>query len=155
MSDLNFLEKQALAWAEKVVKLYKTPVPPQLQTAKNNLIATAKTIKEKVESLTGKKPYLAPMDQLGFIVPVVVGGVAWAIAAIVKWTTDYDKFNTEVEQFNSLVKGGMTPDQAANVMNKQKQPFSINWMTVLKFGVPLAIVGGVYLAMRGKRNGNG
>lgn len=121
--DANLLRQQAQKWATLVVKLHNTQVPAELETEKRALINFAKKIKEAVEGVVGTVPELDPMNQLGFI-PIVVGvvGVAGAAAAITKWTYDYKKFMTKIAERDKLIAGGLSPEQAANVVNRAESP---------------------------------
>lgn len=145
--DLNYLQTKAREWASKVVNLYHTPAPSDMQAQKTALMNTAKSIKDTVEAITGPLTFLEPMNQLGFI-PVIIGvaGVAGAVAMIVKWTLDYQTFIKKVEDRNALIKGGLSPQQAANVTNmSEKQGTTLFGFDLKQLVWPAMIIGGGYL----------
>lgn len=145
--ELNFLQQKGRAWALQVVELHKTKVPAQFQTKKDALLSSAKTIKKLIESAVGKSAALAPMDQLGFIPAVLgAGAITAGLAAITKWSLDYKKFNSELKYQKELVNSGLSPQQAANVVNAGK----FNPKTLLKYAIPAigVILIGTFLTKR-------
>lgn len=151
-AQLNILQVKARQWASKVVDLYNTPVPQQFQAEKNALLAFALKIKNAVEKLTGPIGALSEMNsiaasQLGFI-PYIVGGVAVtaAIAAIVKWTYDYNKFKSKLTEIKSLQDGGLSAGDAYNLVNSVDTPAFLAGVnkTVLTIGG----VGALYLVAK-------
>lgn len=153
MQDVSYLKQKAQEWAGKVVNLYHMQVPPEYEAEKRALLATAKKLKDAIESITGPLQFLAPMNELGFI-PVVIGvvGVAGAVALIVKWTLDYQTFVKKVDDRNKLIQGGLSPQQAANIVNmSEKQSSPLFGFDMKKMVLPVLILGGGYLY--GKKQG--
>lgn len=145
--NLNLLQQKAREWAQKVVDLHKLSVPENMLARKNALLSTAKTIKDSIESVIGKSSYLEPINQLGFLPIVGAVVITSGIAAIVKWTTDYNKFKTEVEQQNKLIDSGMSPQQAANIVKGNIDKFS--YTTIAKYALPAFVLFGIgYFLMR-------
>ncbi len=137
--DLNFLQQKAREWALKVVELHNTKVPAEFEGQKAKLLYAAKTIKDTLEKTIGKASYLEPMNQLGFL-PILVGGtvIAGSIAAITKWTLDYKTFSDKIAQQNRLIASGLSPQQAANVVNSG---VSFSFSTLAKYALPAFGVG--------------
>ena len=118
--ELNILQQKAREWASKVVELYNLQVPAEFEGAKRALLASAKTIKNAVEKITGPLDAFAPMRQipeLG-VIWFAVGGVAVAAAAaaIYKWTTDYNKFLQQVKMRQQLIDSGVNPKDAQTLV---------------------------------------
>lgn len=115
--DVNILRRKAREWAQVVVNLHNTQVPPEFEDEKRALLNMAKKIKTYIEKATGTIPELDPMNQLGAL-PVVFGvvGVAAAAAAVTKWTYDYKKFVKKISDRNALIKDGVDPQTAANIV---------------------------------------
>lgn len=142
--NFNWLEKKAREWAQSVVELYYTPVPPQLQADKNALLERARKIKTTVEKVTGPLDALRPLDpiiqELGFL-PLIVGavGVSAAAAAITAWYTSYKKFKEKAALLKDLQAKGVAPDQAARIINTTfgEQSFLNSLSKTL---VPLALI---------------
>lgn len=127
--DVGYLKSKAQEWAGLVVNLYNTPVPAHLQAEKNALINTAKKIKDTIETVTGPLSIMEPLNHLG-VIPVVIGivGVGTAVTLITKWVIDYQTFTKKVAEYRALQDGGLSPQQAANVVAKldDKTLFGLN-----------------------------
>lgn len=121
--DINWLRKKARDWALKVVEVYNTPVPPELQADKQKLLDRARWLKDKIEMITGTLEEFAPLRStiggLG-IWPVIIGvvGVAAAAAYIGYWILDYNKFMEKVSLQRAMVSDGMSQQQAASMTQK-------------------------------------
>jgi len=115
----NALKSQAKTWARKVVVLYNTPVAPQLESQKNDLLSRAKIIKNKVESIMGALDELRDTN-LGIAVPVIVGAsvIAVVAAAITKWSLDYNALMSLNSQVDKMVASGMSYQDAYNLATK-------------------------------------
>jgi len=161
--DLNFLEKQALEWANKVVVLYKTPVPPALQGVKNDLLKRAEMIKGVLETFFKNAPWLAelnrltPASELGFVVvPLAFVGVAAAAAYIAKWTFDYNKIMAFRDDRDSYIASGMSPEQAVNLAAKNYTATtagsSLFNISLPNAGLILAALIGGYFLLKQKRS---
>lgn len=148
--DLNLLQRKAREWAQKVVELHNTPVPSVLEGQKNSLISFAKKIKETVESIAGPISALEPMNQLG-VIPIIIGavGVTGAIAAITKWTLDYNKFKAKLAEIKSLQAQGMSYEKATALVNSaEQQTFMGGVNKVLLTG---GLIFGLYILARKQR----
>lgn len=112
------LKTQAQNWAKRVVELYNTPTPSQLQEEKNKLLATAKTIKQAIEKIFGNVlPDLNnTLGALPLLIPLAV--VAGAAAAITKWTYDYLSFNQKIAEYNKMVSSGVPQSTAAKLTDQ-------------------------------------
>jgi hypothetical protein len=75
---------------------------------------------------------------LGFIPLLVAGGVA-AITAMSKWAKDSYAIKKDADRYDTLVKSGLTPQQAQNLMTNS----TFNWKLWLGVGVGLMLVGGI------------
>lgn len=153
MEDVSYLKRKAQEWAGKVVNLYYMPVPPEYEAEKRALLATAKKLKDAIESVTGPLQFLAPMNELGFI-PVVIGvvGVAGAVALIVKWTLEYQTFVKKVQDRNALIAGGMSPEQAVRVTNQmEKQRASLFGIDTSKLLLTAGGLGALFLFGKNQR----
>lgn len=146
MSALETLKEQARNWAKKVVALYNTPVPPELEAEKGALLKYAKVVKNSVEGVLGKLDEFGEIEEisgLGFVpfIPVLVVGAA--AAAITKWTLDYATFNKKIAAYNDLTRGGLTNAQAINVIDKSAKGVSI--LPSLALGSAVPLIGGALL----------
>lgn len=141
--NLNLLQTKAREWARLVVDLHKRQVPPEYEGGKRALLNSAKTIKTMIEKITGPLPYLAEMNQLGFI-PLIIGGAAIlaAIAAVTKWTLDYRKFIAQVEERQRLIAAGVNPTTAAKIAGGAYDGGV--WTTVKKVA-PFVVLGGLVI----------
>lgn len=148
-NDLNYLERKAKDWALLVVKLHNTPMPADLEPRKKKLMDFAYRIKSSIENLTGPIQALSPMNELGAI-PLVIGvvGAGAAAAAITKWTTDYKKLILTTQERNKLISQGMSPNQAAYIVNSANKPTSIFGINTSKLILPLAVIGTLWVFIR-------
>ena len=146
--DENVFKAKAREWAQAVVTLANTDVPANMEGEKRRLLNLAKTIKEKVEMVTGPLDYLAPMNQLGFVPIVIAGAVAAAASAIGYWYYDYNKFVAKINDRNTLIAGGMTPQQAANIVSQTDGGILSNVSNIAKYGAIAAIA---YIAAKKMR----
>jgi hypothetical protein len=140
---------KAREWAENVVELVNTPTYGNvlLESKKAKLLKWAKVIRKGVESTTGTIDELESVD-LGVvpaIVPVAV--IAASIAAMTKWGIDYKKFRDEVALQESLIKSGVPPQQASQmVANIGKKAPLISVDNPKLIGIGVLAVGGYMLA---------
>lgn len=146
------LRKQALAWANRVVELHRTPVPQQYAAQKSALINRAKTIKNAVEKVFGNIPEFAAMNLGGIAIPIVGVAVVGGIAAMMtKWTYDYLSLKQNLNQYNKMVSDGINPTTAAQLTTNAMTAASSNTITgnISKI-VPVLMVGGLLLAFKDK-----
>jgi hypothetical protein len=125
----------AADWAKKVVELHKLKVPPYLEGKKQTLIKRAELMKKTLEA-TDPLQGLAPVaSELGFVPLIVAGGIA-AVTAMSKWAKDAYQIKTEKEKYDALIKSGLTPAKAQEVMTTK----GFNWKLLLT--VPAILLGG-------------
>lgn len=165
MSPIEKLKSEARAWAQKVVTLYNTPVPVDLQPKKDSLLNAAKKIKTTIESVTGALPELKAIDdsmELGIAPIVVVAGVGVAAAAIAWWVRDFNNLMHEAKTreakeklVNKLIDSGVPAAQAVVDANRLFVPLAkptesgvVN--SIMKGLIPLALLGGVFMLIKGK-----
>lgn len=140
-SYLESFKNKARVWASKVVDLYNTPVPPDLQPKKDELLNSAKTIKRWIEGVFGT---LDELDNVGLgilpLIPlaVVIGGAA----TIANWSINYASLITTINERKRLENRGLTPDQILQFERQQNEKknalINIDW----KATIPIALVGG-------------
>lgn len=124
MLGIDTLKKKAREWAETVVDLYHTEVPPKMQPEKDKLLKRAKTIKDTIEKVTGPLDSLAPLtpiaNELGaFWVPIGVAvGVGAAATAIGLWYSDHRKFMERVAMDKRLAAENVPASQRAALIAK-------------------------------------
>lgn len=148
------LKQQARAWASRVVDLHNRNVPPgPYTTEKARLLNQAKTIKTAVEKIFGK---MAELNQPGLgavalLVPLAV--VTAAAAAMTKWTYDYLSLTKKLDEYNKMVSSGLAPATAGNLVEQVtgSASFFPSISPVVKYGIPLLIVGGIAYFMLSKR----
>lgn len=152
MSVLDSLRQKAREWAQTVVKLHNTPVPPALEPEKKRLLSNAKTVKNAVEKVFGTLDELRPMAQLPelgaipLVIPVVA--VSGASAAIAKWYYDHKNLMTRVASYTTLTNGGLSPAQANEVILGSK---STVLDTVKRLAIPLTVAGVIYFIVSRRR----
>ncbi len=136
----------AADWAKKVVELHKLKVPPHLESKKQRLIKRAELMKKTLEA-TDPLQGLAPVaSELGFVPLIVVGGIA-AVTAMSKWAKDAYQIKTEKEKYDALIKSGLTPAKAQEVMTTK----GFNWKMALS--IPAILLGGFLVYKIGKGRG--
>lgn len=121
MSPIEALKGKAREWAASVVELHNTPYPVELQGEKDKLLNRAKTIKTGIEKIFGTIDELAPIAQIQELgaVPILVPAaiIAASSAAIAKWYYDAKKLEERKKTYDSLRTGGLTHNQALNVVD--------------------------------------
>lgn len=128
----------AKKWAQAVVMLHETQVPPFLEKRKAKLLKSANVIKRTLEATDPLRPMVPVASELGFIPLIVAGGIA-AVTAMSKWAKDAYTVKKESERYDTLVKSGMTPAQAQNLITGG----GFNWKLALGIGVALMLAGGL------------
>lgn len=145
MSIIDDLKSRARDWANTVVELVNTPVPPQLQPEKDRLLSYARTVKSAIEKVFPSFDEIAPIDEavgLGFV-PIVAGAaIAVAAAAIAKWTYDYKKFKIKLTEYNKLIESGHTAESASGIVKSLDRGSSLINFDGSKI-IPLLLVGGL------------
>lgn len=132
------ISASARKWAQAVVDLHNTPVPPFLAARKAKLLKSANLIKKTLEATDPLRPMAPAAAELGFIPLIVAGGVA-AITAMSKWAKDSYAIKKDSDRYDTLVKSGLSPEQAQKLMTNT----TFNWKLWLGVGVGLLLVGGI------------
>jgi len=84
--------------------------------------------------------------QLGFIPLIPIAVVAGSLALIGKWVNDALVFNRRINEMKRLQSQGMTPNQAANIIDKiMPKGFGAS---VTGLVMPIALVGAIVLLPR-------
>jgi hypothetical protein len=132
------IRDNARKWAAHVVDLHNTPVAPHLQGRKKKLMAQAQTMRRTLEAVDPLAPISPVVNELGFLPLLVIGGMA-AATAMSKWAKDAYVIKKESDKYDTLVKSGLTPEQAQKVLTSS----GFNWkMIVIPAGL---LVGGLVL----------
>ncbi len=85
-------------------------------------------------------------EQLGLIPLIPIAVIAGSLAAIGKWVNDALVFNRRINEMKRLQAQGMTPTQAANVIDKiMPKGFGANVTGLL---IPIVLVGAIVLVPR-------
>lgn len=147
-------KQKARKWAQQVVELSNTPVTGPLAEKKASLLKWAKYIKNGIESVFGTIDELENVGLgIAFIPLVPVAVVAASLAAITKWTLDYQKFKQMVAEQKRLEDKGVDPVTASTIVAKKSKPlFNLD----LKGPLGLLLLGGGawWLFTRRKDYGN-
>jgi hypothetical protein len=132
------IRNRAKNWALHVVDLHNTPVPPHMRGRKNSLLKRAQTMRKTLEAVDPLAPITPVAQELGFLPLLVMGGMA-AATAMSKWAKDAYVVKKDAEKYDTLIKSGMTPEQAQKVMNQS----GFDWkMIVIPAGIA---IGGLVL----------
>lgn len=132
------VENRAKQWALEVVNLHHLPVPSYLEPRKRKLLKHAEYIKKSLEATDPLRPFAPVAGELGFL-PLIIGGGVVAVAAMTKWAKDAYAISTETSRYNDLIKSGLTPQQAQNVLNQS----SFNWKMI---AIPASVlIGGLVI----------
>ena len=124
-SYIDQFKEKARDWAKQVVELHNMDVGTVLQPKKKSLLSTASTIKKTIESVFGTFDELENVGLgVAFLIPVAV--IAAALAAIAKWTYDYQKLKVLLSEQQRLESAGLSPQTAANVIAKKIDSSLIN-----------------------------
>lgn len=112
------IHNKARNWASHVVSLRNTPVAPHLRGRKQKLMKRAQTMRRTLEAVDPLAPFVPAAQELGFlpVVPMVIMGGMAAITAMSKWAKDAYTVKKESDKYDTLVKSGLTPEQAQKVL---------------------------------------
>lgn len=109
------IRNKARNWAAHVVDLHNTPVAPHLRRRKQQLLKRAQTMRKTLEAVDPLAPISPVANELGFLPLLVIGGMA-AATAMSKWAKDAYVVKKESDKYDTLVKSGLTPEQAQKVL---------------------------------------
>lgn len=144
MDTIETLKQKAREWASKVVKLYNTPVPKELESEKNSLLKYAKVVKESIEKVLGKVDEFGEIDKidgLGFVLPLVpVVAISAAAVAIANWYYRNDALTKKLSAYSKLVDGGLSHQQALSVI-KESSDSGGGIVSSIAAGMSIPIVG--------------
>ncbi len=138
-NDVGYIESfklKAKAWAQDVLDVINTPVSGELAVEKARLLKWAKYIKKGIEGVFGTIDELENAG-LGVLPLIPIAVVGASLAAMYKWTLDYQTFKRQVEEQKRLEAKGVDPATAARMIAKKGAPSLISFGTLS----PLLLIG--------------
>ena len=145
---LESFKLKARAWAQKVLIVVNTPVSGQMVEEKESLLKYARYIKKGIEAIFGTIEELENVG-LGLLPLIPIAVVAASLAAIAKWTYDYNIFMKKIQEQRRLEADGIDPVTASNIVAKKNAPgfFNLNTKKLL----PIAAIAGAFFWFNRKR----